>query len=64
MEADHDGEYVVIDVDSGNWAIAASELASSDSLQGQRSDALKRLAASRRLQGGGQHRGGSLRKAE
>ena len=28
VEADHDGEYVAIDVDSGNWAIAGSELAS------------------------------------
>ena len=32
VEAVHDGEYVAIDVDSGHWAIAESELAASDSL--------------------------------
>ena len=35
VEAGHDGEYVAIDVDSGNWAIAESELAASDSLRAQ-----------------------------
>ena len=32
VEAGHDGEYVAIDVDSGRWAVAESELAASDSL--------------------------------
>ena len=32
VEAGHDGEYVAIDVDSGHWAVAESELAASDSL--------------------------------
>ena len=35
VEARHDGEYVAIDVDSGNWAVAESELAASDSLRAQ-----------------------------
>ena len=32
VEVGHDGEYVAIDVDSGHWAVAESELAASDSL--------------------------------
>ena len=39
VEAGHDGDYVAIDVDSGNWAIAESELAASDSLRSQCPDA-------------------------
>ena len=35
VEAGHDGEYVAIDVGSGNWAIAESELAASDLLLAQ-----------------------------
>ena len=35
VEAGHDGEYVAIDVDSGNWAVAESELAASDLLLAQ-----------------------------
>ena len=35
VEAVHDGEYVAIDVDSGHWAIAESELAASDILLAQ-----------------------------
>ena len=40
VEAVHDGEYVAIDVDGGNWAIAGSELAASDSLRAQCPDAI------------------------
>ena len=40
VEADHDGEYVAIDVNSGNWAIAESELAASDLLLAQCPDAI------------------------
>ena len=40
VEADHDGEYVAIDVDSGNWATAESELAASDLLLSRRPDAV------------------------
>ncbi len=40
VEADHDGEYVAIDVDSGIWAIAGSELAASDSLRAHCPDAI------------------------
>ena len=35
VEAGHDGEYVAIDVDSGRWAVAESELAASDLLLAQ-----------------------------
>ncbi len=35
VEASHDGEYVAIDVDSGHWAVAESELAASDGLLAQ-----------------------------
>ena len=35
VEDGHDGEYVAIDVDSGRWAVAESELAASDSLLAQ-----------------------------
>ena len=40
VEAEHDGEFVSIDVDSGNWAIAESELAASDSLRAKCPDAI------------------------
>ncbi len=40
VESGHDGEYVAIDVDSGRWAIAKSELAVSDSLRAKRPDAI------------------------
>ena len=39
VEADRVGEIVAIDVDTGSWAIADSELAASDRLRAQRSDA-------------------------
>ena len=64
VEADHDGEYVAIDVDSGNWAIAGSELTASDSLRAQCPDAidvwLLRVGYSAVASIGG----GSLRRAE
>ena len=64
VEADHDGEYVAIDVESGNWAIAGSELAASDSLRAQCPDAidvwLLRVGYSAVASIGG----GSLRRAE
>ena len=40
VEAGHDGEYVAIDVDSGHWAVAESELAASDSLRTKCPDAI------------------------
>ena len=39
VEAAHHGEYVAIDVDSGIWAIADSELAAAERLRSQRADA-------------------------
>ena len=39
VEADHDGEIVAIDVDSGEWAIDESVIAATDRLREQRPDA-------------------------
>ena len=39
VEADHHGEVVAIDVDSGSWAIGKDEIAATDRLQAQRPDA-------------------------
>ncbi len=39
VEADHFGEYVAIDVDSGDYAIADSVLAAADQLRKRRPDA-------------------------
>lgn len=33
VESDHFGEYVVIDVDSGNWVVADNEIAAVDRLR-------------------------------
>ena len=38
VEADHHGMVVVIDVDSGDWAIADTALAASDALRERRPD--------------------------
>ena len=64
VEADHDGEYVAIDVDSGNWAIAGSELAASDSLRAQRPDALNVWLHRVGYRAVASIGGGSLRRAE
>lgn len=37
VETDHHGQYVAIDVDSGTWAIADSELAAAERLRARRS---------------------------
>ena len=39
VEADHDGEIVAIDVDSGEWVVAADSMAATDRLRAQRPDA-------------------------
>ena len=39
VEADHDGEYVAIDVDCGSRAMSDDVIAASDSLRAQRPDA-------------------------
>ena len=39
VEADHVGEVVAIDVESGSWAIGEDEIAATDRLQAQRPDA-------------------------
>ena len=57
MEAGYDGEYVAIDVDSGHWAVAESELCRIGQSIGPVPERHRRLAASRGVQGGGQHRG-------
>ena len=40
VEADHHGEIVSIDVDSGNWAVADGLLAAADCLRTQRPEAI------------------------
>ena len=40
VEADHHGEVVAIDVDSGEWAIGANAIEATDSLRTQRPDAI------------------------
>ena len=39
IEADHFGEYVAIDVDSGNWAVADNEIAAMERLRSARPSA-------------------------
>ena len=64
VEADHVGEVVAIDVDSGSWAMGDSVIAATDRLRAQRPDAndiwLERVGF-RALYSFG---GGSLRRAE
>lgn len=64
VEADHDGEYVAVDVDSGNWAMAGSELAASDSLRAQCPDAINVWLLRVGYRAVASIRGGSLRRAE
>ena len=40
VEADHHGEVVAIDVDSGSWAIGNNVIAATDRLRTQRPDAI------------------------
>ncbi len=40
VEADHHGEVVAIDVDSGNWAIGNNVIAATDRLRAQGPDAI------------------------
>ena len=40
VEADHDGEFVAIDVESGKWAVARELLAASDRLRAQQPEAI------------------------
>ena len=64
VEADRDGEYVAIDVDSGNWAIAESELAASDLLLAQCPDAIDVWLLRVGYRAVASIGGGSLRRAE
>ena len=43
VEADHFGEYVAIDVDSGNWAVADDEFDALEGLRGLCPDAINVL---------------------
>ena len=38
--ADHDGEFVAIDVESGEWAVAGEERAAAERLRAQQPDAI------------------------
>ncbi len=40
VEADHFGEYVAIDVETGDWTIADGEIAAMDRLRAQRPEAI------------------------
>lgn len=40
VEADHNGEYVAVDVESGSWAIAADVLAAARRLRAQQPEAI------------------------
>lgn len=64
VEADRDGEYVAIDVDSGNWAAAESELAASDLLLAQCPDAIDVWLLRVGYRAVASIGGGSLRRAE
>ncbi len=64
VEASHDGEYVAIDVDRGNWAIAESELAASDLLLAQCPDAIDVWLLRVGYRAVASIGGGSLRRAE
>ena len=64
VEAGHDGEYVAIDVDSGLWAVAESELAASDTLRAKRPDAVDVWLLRVGYRAVASIGGGSLRRAE
>ena len=64
VEAGHDGGYVAIDVNSGHWAVAESELAASDSLQEQCPDAIDVWLLRVGYRAVASIGGGSLRRAE
>ena len=64
VEAEHDGECVAIDVDSGHWAIAESEIAASDSLRAQCPDAIDVWLLRVGYRAAASIGGGSLRRAE
>ena len=64
VEVGHDGEYVAIDVDSGHWAVAESELAASDSLLAQCPNAIDVWLLRVGYRAVASIGGGSLRRAE
>ena len=64
VESSYDGDYVAIDVDSGNWAVAESELAASDSLLAQCPNAIDVWLLRVGYRAVASIGGGSLRRAE
>ena len=64
LEDRHDGEYVAIDVDSGIWAVAGSELAASDGLLARCPDAINVWLLRVGYRAVASIGGGSLRRAE
>ena len=64
VEEAHHGEIISIDVDSGNWAIAGSELAASDSLRVQCPDAINVWLLRVGYRAVASIGGGSLRRTE
>ncbi len=64
VETGHDGKYVAIDVDSGRWAVAESELAASDSLRAECPDAINVWLLRVGYRAVASIGGGALRRAE
>ena len=64
VEADHVGEVVAIDVESGSWAIGEDEIAATDHLQSLRPDAYDVWCLRVGYRGLYSFGGGSLRSAQ
>ncbi len=64
VEADHHGEIVAIDVDSGDWGIGDGEIAAVDSLRAMRPGAVNILCERVGCRALRSFEGGSLRRAE
>ena len=64
VEADHHGEVVAIDVESGSWAMGEDEIAATDRLQAQRPDAYDVWCLRVGYRGLYSFGGGSLRGAQ
>ena len=64
VAADHVGEVVSIDVDTGSWAIAADLLAAADRLRAQHPDAINIWSERVGYRALASFGGGSLRRAE
>ena len=64
VERDHDGEYVAIDVDSTEWAVASTTRAAVDSLRAQCPEAINILCERVGYRALRSYGGSSLRRTE